>query len=519
MGHQWKLYMYGIAPTLGGYAFGYDTGSISGILTMDQFNEYFNHPSNGLQGGITSSIQAGAFVGSLLTGLFIADQLGRRWTLIIGASVFTIGIATTCGSNNIYALIAGRVINGLGLGTAAMGVPLFQSEISPPQIRGRIISLQQCVINFGILSSFLIQYGCSYINSNASWRLPLGLQLIPTTLLAIVMIFMPESPRWLVSKGHPEKALEVLARVHANGDVTDSFVIAEYEEIKATLEIERQMKKPSYFEILFSKEHGRRTILAMSVQFFQQAVGINSIMYYAPFLFQQAGVGSTEASLLSNVIQGVILNVVTWPNMYYLDTWGRRRPLILGAISMGVCMLLIGVIMKTVGHPHTNPDTNKVQFDFSNNLAAGRAVIAFLYLYVAAFAISWATPAWVVPAEILTMSARARANSLSTATNWFVNFWFAMYIPTALERISWRLYIMFAGISFLAAIVCFLFQPETANRSLEQMSFMFEPDKSVWVFTDRDLTDVHPRFATLEQRAQKYEQQKEAIEQMENPQV
>lgn len=487
-----KPYLYGIAPTLGGYSFGYDTGSISGILVEKQFNGYFHEPSNGLQGGITASIQAGAFAGSLLTGVFLADALGRRRTILCGAALFTMGIAISCASNNVECLIAGRLINGLANGCTAMMVPLWQSEVTPKEIRGRVISLQQCVINFGILSSFLIQYGCSFINSNAAWRTPLGIQMIPTSALFCVMWFLPESPRWLLSKDRNDDALQVIARVHADGNREDEYVRTEYAEIKDKIEWEQSVKKPSYFALLFSKKYARRTYIGIGVQFWQQAVGINSILYYAPFLFQQAGVGSSEASLLANVIEGVILNVVTLPNMYYLDTWGRRKPMILGAIGMGLCMLMIGVLLKAEGNPSYSSTSHKVSFDFSSNQAAGKAVIAFLYLYVASFAISWATPAWVVPAEIFPMITRGRANSMTTATNWFVNFWFALYIPTALNNISWMLYIIFAGISFLAALSTWLFQPETANRSLEEMDIMFE-GKTMWVFRDSDLTRTHPR--------------------------
>ena len=388
-----KPYVYGIAPTLGGYAFGYDTGSISGILVMTQFISYFHDPSNGLQGGITASIQAGAFAGSLLTGLFLADWFGRRRTIMVGAAVFTIGIVISCSAVNVTQLIAGRVINGMANGCCAMMVPLWQSEVTPKEIRGRIISLQQCVINFGILSAFLIQYGCSFINSQAAWRLPLGLQMIPTIGLFVVMFFLPESPRWLMKKGQDADALATLARVHANGDEEDEYVLEEYAEIKEKVTWEAEVKKPSYFAILFSKKYARRTWIGLGAQFWQQAVGINSILYYAPFLFQQAGQSSTSASLLSNVIDGVVLNVVTWPNMYYLDTWGRRKPMIFGALAMGICMLLIGVILKTEGSPSYDQVTHKTNFSFKTNLAAGRAVIAFLYLYVASFAISWATPA------------------------------------------------------------------------------------------------------------------------------
>ena len=165
--------------------------------------------------------------------------------------------------------------------------------------------------------------------------------------------------------------------------------------------------------------------------------------------------------------------------------------MILGAIGMGISMLLIGIILKAEGDPSQSQTSHKVKFDFTTNPVAGKAAIAFLYLYIASFAISWATPAWVVPAEIFPIITRGRANSMTTAMNSGVNFWFALYIPTALNKTSWALYIIFSGISFLAALSTWLFQPETANSSLE-MDAMFD-GRTMWAFMDSDLTAVHPK--------------------------
>lgn len=170
--------------------------------------------------------------------------------------------------------------------------------------------------------------------------------------------------------------------------------------------------------MLFGNER-RRTWIGIGVQFFQQVTGINVIMYYAVFLFQQAGISQTQGSLLANGIQGLVLNIFTWPDMFYMDTWGRRRPMIIGAIGMAISMMLIAVIMKTMGNPYYNSLTHKTDFHFANK-SASNTTIAFVYIYVFFFAMTWACVAWVYPPEVFSMNMRGRGTSMTSATNWFV---------------------------------------------------------------------------------------------------
>ena len=258
------VYVYAWIPCVGGLAFGYDTGSMSGILAMPQFLDYMHNPSNFTQGGITAGVLAGAFVGSLSTGAFLADRFGRRKTILIGSVVFTVGIAISTAANNVASLVAGRVINGIGNGCLAMMVPLYQSEISPASIRGRIISMQQCFINLGILLAFWIQYGTSHIRGSAAWRVPIGVQMVATIFVHVAMYFLPESPRWLTQKDRPEAALKTLARLHARGDENSPIVRAEMAEIKSKLDWEKQNRPASYARMLFGSD-ARRTYLGIGV--------------------------------------------------------------------------------------------------------------------------------------------------------------------------------------------------------------------------------------------------------------
>ncbi|KAF2483796.1 hypothetical protein BDY17DRAFT_294451 [Neohortaea acidophila] len=254
------------------------------------------------------------------------------------------------------------------------------------------------------------------------------------------------------------------------------------------MQFKRMNKQPSYFNMLFGSNR-RRTWLGIGVQFMQQVTGVNVIMYYAVFLFQQAGIAGTQASLLANGIQGVVLNVFLWPDMYYIDTWGRRTPAILGGFGMGIAMMLIGVLMKTQGSPVYDTLTQKTNFTFANK-SASYATIAFVYIYVALFSLTWGCIAWVYPNEVFSMNIRGRGTSLSSATNWFVNFWFALYIPTAMNKISWRLYLIFMALCYAIGITVFLFFPETAKKSLEETDLLFSDDRTIWVFKDREATKV-----------------------------
>jgi len=307
------------------------------------------------------------------------------------------------------------------------------------------------------------------------------------------MYFLPESPRWLVSRDRHEEALAVLAKLHANGNANDPYVQAELSEIRAKIAQEQLTPAPSYVQMLFGEER-RRMWIGIGVQFWQSVTGINVIMYYAVFLFQQAGISGTAASLLANGIQGVVLNLFTLPNMYWMDSWGRRKPMVIGGIGMGISMMLIGVLMKTTGNPVYNELTKKTDFTFASK-SASNATIAFVYIYVMMFALTWACVAWVYPPEIFSMNMRGRATSMTTAFgNWFVNFWFALYIPTAMNEISWKLYIIFMALCYLMAIVVYLYYPESALKTLEEMDYLFLKERTPWVFRDHEATKIGAIF-------------------------
>ncbi|KAI7862105.1 general substrate transporter [Spinellus fusiger] len=498
-----QVYIVSLFAAIGGFCFGYDTGVISGVLTMSHFISLMTGGGTTLSalqtGTITGLLLAGCFVGALLAGPS-AEHLSRKRSIILGSFVFSIGAAVQCGTNSYGMMVGGRAVSGLGIGMLSMIVPLYQSELAPKEIRGRLISLQQLMITTGLMVAFWIGAGCEHIDSEASFRIPLGIQIIPALILGVGAIFLPYSPRWLISKGRNDEALVVLANLHANGDKSDAYVVQEYDDIIRQIEHERRVSVSSYLELL-KPGLRRRLILGILIQVFQQFTGINSIMYYAPKIFTQAGIADNSATLIASGVNGVLNMFATLPAVLYLDRLGRRMTLISGALFMGICMLLTGIVMSATGRVFVDATGSKA-IDMSGNISASYFCIVMIYLFVAGFAYSWGPVGWVYPAEIFPVSVRAKGNSLATASNWLMNFVISEIVPVMLDTITWGTYIFFGCCCFIMSICVFLFFPETKGRSLEEMDLVFSG--SIFAFRNKDIAfhdDKNAAGQTFEHRS------------------
>ena len=333
--------------------------------------------------------------------------------------------------------------------------------------------------------AFWVQYGAVNITSTGAWRLCFGLQLIPGAMVGLIMLIRPESPRWLVRHDRAEEALQVLAKLHAGGNTEDVVVLSELEEIKVIVHFEMNSPPPTYSSLIFARRYRRRTALGMGVQFMQQKSGPNICLYYATKVFAQTGRTGTTATLLANGIDGGLLLAATISLVIMSDIYGRRKPLIIGPILMGTCFVVVGSMLVGFGEPHWDPTTSAVQFHFANS-AAGNAAVAFMFLYMVFFGGLYSALAWTYPNEIFPLNARARGTALSTSTNWMTNFWLGLYIPQALNEASWKLYFVFGAFNYMNSILAYLFFPETSQRSLEELDLLFTPDRTTWVFTDKE---------------------------------
>ncbi|RPA89432.1 general substrate transporter [Choiromyces venosus 120613-1] len=471
-----NIYTICAFAAIGGGLFGFDISSMSGVLGTNSYKNYFGNPQGTRQGGITCAMPAGSFVGSLMSS-YLGDYYGRKWAIQIGAVIWIIGSIIQAASQNVGMLVVGRIIAGICVGITSSLVPVYQSELAPKEVRGRMVSLQQWAITWGILIQYFIQYGASFYGGGPNdphqgapaFRIPWGIQIIPAAILIAGLFFFPESPRWLAGRDRWEEALRVLADVHGNGDLNHPVVLAEYQEIEDVIRFEREEAISSYAE-LAKPRILKRVILGMSIQMWSQLCGMNVMMYYIVYVMEGAGI---KDPLLTASIQYIINVVMTIPAIIWMDKWGRRPTLLLGSFGMMTWLLISGSIQGAFGEHQQDP-SSAVTWIMVNKESQAKAVVACSYLFVATFAISWGPVSWTMPAEVFPNKVRAKAASLSTASNWAWNCGLAFAVPPLLRSINWKMYMIFAAFNGAALIHMFLTAPETKGVTLEEMDDVFD---------------------------------------------
>ncbi|KAF7717584.1 MFS-type Sugar/inositol transporter [Penicillium ucsense] len=488
-----NIYVIAAVSVIGGGLFGFDISSMSAIIGTEAYKCYFNEGPEGPpfnnnnhcsglsslhQGGVTAAMPAGSWLGALISG-FISDRLGRKYSIMVGCIIWVIGSAIICASQNVGMLAAGRVINGLSVGIESAQVPVYISELSPPHLRGRLVGSQQWAITWGILIMYYISFGCSYIGGQSSsnystsvFRIPWGVQMLPAVLLFIGMIFLPESPRWLARKDRWEECKQVLTLVHGKGDPDSPLVQNEMYEIGEICEFERRNADVTYLE-LFTPKMIHRTSIGLWTQIWSQLTGMNVMMYYITYVFSMAGY-SGNANLLASSIQYIINVVMTIPALIWVDRWGRRPTLLIGAALMMIWMYANAGIMATYGTVVPNGINGVAEESMRLSGSSAKALIACTYLFVASYAPTWGPVSWVYPPELYPLRVRGKAVALATSANWAFNTALGLFVPVAFANIRWQTYIIFGVFLTVMWLHVFFLFPETAGKTLEETTQIFE---------------------------------------------
>ncbi|KAJ9110739.1 hypothetical protein QFC20_002780 [Naganishia adeliensis] len=441
---------------------GYDNGVMGGVINGSGFQNTFNNPSPGLLGTIVAIYEIGCCVGSLLTA-FIGDRLGRRRTICLGAVVMLAGTGFQAGVSSSGPMIAARIISDLGMGAINSTCPVLMAEVSPKASRGRYVAAQLSMLNLGIFLAYWVGYGfTNYVTGSVQWRIPVALQSVFIIIIIIILCFLvPESPRYDLSHGNQERALETLSLLNARPS-TDSIVLEQYLAIEQAVELEKSVGSGSWAEFLRWKDDEikskRRLFIACFIQAAQQLGGINGIIYYAGTLLKTTGLDDHNSSLVSGFLFTwfFIASFIPW---FLIDRVGRR-PLLLVCISLMACTFAAqaGLIWKV---------------ETSGSRAAGAAATAVLFVYMGLFTTGFQAVVWVYPSEVLPLAMRAKGSSISTAANWICNLAIVEMTPSAIANIGYKFYIIFAILNALWVPVIYFMFPETAGLALEDVDQLF----------------------------------------------
>lgn len=480
-----NIYFISAIAVIGGMLFGFDISSMSAIISTRaykcQFNQQGNNPETGecqgpdsmVQGGITAAMPGGSWLGALVSG-FLSDHLGRKTSIQIGAIIWIIGSIISCAAINIPMLIVGRVINGFSVGICSAQVPVYITEIAPPSKRGRLVGMQQWAITWGIMIMFFICYGCSFMTGAGVFRVPWGLQMLPAVLLFLGLLMLPESPRWLARKDRWDQAKDVLTLVHARGDPNSTMVAKELAEIREVVDFERQNADVTYMELL-KPNMINRTHIGLFMQIWSQLTGMNVMMYYITYVFTMAGLG--EDVLLPSAIQFIINVLLTVPALIWMDRWGRRPTLLVGAFFMCLWMCVNAGLFAVYSRPARPGEFDTPAESMAIAGPPAKAVIASTYLFVASYAPTWGPVSWTYPPELYPLRVRGKAVALATSGNWAFNFALAWFVPPTFEQQTWKTYVIFAVFLFAMFWHVFFLFPETANKPLEEVEAIFDVTK------------------------------------------
>jgi len=447
-----------LVATLGGLLFGYDTAVISGAeKSIEAFLIKPMELSAFIHGATVSSVLIGCIIGGIISG-FLTNRLGRKNSLLIAAFIFfssSLGAAFPeafffdRGESSMGVLLIFnfyRIYGGIGVGLASAVCPMYIGEIAPANIRGRLVSCNQFAIIFGMLVVYFVNWGIAngqtieWINE-IGWRRMFLSETIPAGLFGLLIFCIPETPRYLVMAGHDEKAMSVLEKIMGCKDKASSIL----KEIKDTVVETTKANVFAYGKIVI--------IIGILLSVFQQFVGINVALYYAPRIFESMG-AAKDASMLQTVVMGLVNVIFTVVAIMTVDKWGRKPLLITGSIGMALGMFAISALA------------------FTNTI--GISTLIFIIVYTASFMMSWGPICWVLISEIFPNKIRGQAVAIAVAAQWTANYLISSTYPPMMEFSGGMTYGFYGLMSVLSAIFVWKMVPETKGKTLEEMDKLWK---------------------------------------------
>jgi len=437
---DFRFVLIAIVAGLGGLLFGYDTGVVAGVLLFlrDTF-----HLDSTLQGLFVAIALGAAAVGAAFAGA-LSDAFGRRTVLIITALMFVLGALLAAIAQSVPVLFLGRVLVGAAIGVSSMLTPLYLAEVSATHWRGAIVTINQFYITFGIFVSYLVDYALAGVTDG--WRWMLGLGALPGLILLVGMVVLPESPRWLAGHNLLEKARAALRFLRGRSDV-DAELSALHKDVV------EEGRRAAPWSRLLQKDVRKPLIIGVGLAIFQQITGINAVIYFAPTIFQDAGLSSASVSILATVGVGAVNVIMTLVAMRLMDSWGRRKLLLWGLWGMLVSLVIIGI-----------------GFMVELQGALAYLIVIMVAAFVAFFAIGLGPVFWLLISEIFPLAIRGRGASIATIANWVSNMVVSgIFLDLLLAIGRGPTFLLYAAMTVMAILFTLWIVPETKGRSLEQI--------------------------------------------------
>jgi MFS transporter, SP family, xylose:H+ symportor len=439
-----------LVAALGGLLFGYDTAVISGAIGFLQ-TRFGLSPF--WKGWAASSALIGCIIGAALAGT-VSDAMGRKKVLMLSAVLFLVSAIGTALPRSLFEFIIFRMIGGVGVGAASMSSPMYIAEITPAHIRGRMVSVNQFAIVFGMLVVYFVNYAIAGVGNEAwnvqvGWRWMFGSESFPALALLILLFFVPESPRWLAKQGRDKEALRILGRVGGSDHAR-----REFEAIRLAI-----AQESGSIAQLFESGFRIALLIGVVLAILQQVTGINVILYYAPEIFKSLGT-ATATALGQTVIIGSVNMAFTIIAIWSVDRLGRRPLMMIGATGMGLSLFSLGLAAYL-------------------QITASWALF-FVLSYIACFALSLGPVVWVVLSEIFPTRIRGRAMAIATVFLWSANFVVSQTFPMIDEN-AWLIehfhhgfsYWIYGALCVVTLVFVYRWVPETKERSLEEIEAMW----------------------------------------------
>ncbi|XP_061348386.1 probable polyol transporter 6 [Gastrolobium bilobum] len=458
-GHLNKYALAGaILASTNSILLGYDIGVMSGAVLF--IREDLNLTLVQVE-VLVGCLNVCSLIGSLASGK-TSDWIGRRYTIILAAATFLIGAVLMGLAPSFSFLMAGRVVAGIGVGYSLMIAPVYVAELSPTLTRGFLTSLPEVFINVGILLGYISNYALSGLPNNINWRLMLGVAAVPAIVVALGVLAMPESPRWLVVKGRFQEAKQVLIRTSDNKEEAE-LRLAEISEAASI----RNHGQGVWKELLLTPSRPvlRILVAAIGVNFFMQASGNDAVVIYSPQVFRQAGIQSEKLLVGVTIIMGIAKTSFVFISALFLDRFGRRPMLLFGSCGMVVSLFMLGLGCTLLQFSDDKPG-----WTIALCVVAVCATVSF-------FSIGLGPITWVYSSEIFPMRLRAQGSSLAISVNRLVSGLVSMTFLSVSEAITFGVvFFVLSGVMVVGTVFFYYFLPETKGKSLEEIEALFEDE-------------------------------------------